>query len=229
VVTSNTSCGSYNSMHDSFTPIGGMIPLIDMCIGQFVFGGLGSGIYCIILWALLTMFLVGLMVGRTPEYLGQKIGPKEMKLVTLYTLASPLTILIFSAIAMVTKEGLAGLTTNNGPHGFVEIMYAYASANANNGQNFAGLSANSPFYNVTTAIAMMLGRFALAIPVLALAEQFSMQPTRAASHGSIPTDTPTFALVMIATIVIVGALSYLPALTLGPLVEHGLMLRGKLF
>lgn len=227
--TSNTSTGSYNSMHDSFTPLGGMVPLINMSIGQFIFGGIGGGIYTIVIWALLAMFLVGLMVGRTPEYLGSKIGPKEMKLVTLFTLATPLIILFLSAVAIISRDGLTGLTTNTGPHGLTEIIYAYASSNANNGQNFAGLSANSPFYNITTAIAMMAGRFFLSIPALALASEFSMQPVRVASVGSVPTDTATFAWVLIATIVIVGALSFLPILTLGPILEHSLMWQGKFF
>ncbi len=229
VTTSSTSTGSYNSMHDSYTPIGGMVPLINMCIGQFIFGGLGGGLTCIVLWALLTLFLVGLMVGRTPEYIGQKIGPKEMKLVTLYTVASPLIILIPTAVAVVTDWGLAGLTTNTGAHGLTEIIYAYASSNANNGQNFAGLNANSPFYNITTAMAMMVGRFALGIPVLALAGQFSAQPTRPSSHGTIPTDCPTFICAMVGVILIVGMLNYFPAITLGALLEHRLMCQGQLF
>jgi len=229
ITTSNTSTGSYNSMHDSYTPLGGMVPLVDMLIGQFIFGGLGGGLYGIILWVLITMFVVGLMVGRTPEYLGEKIGPKEMKLIALYILVTPLTVLILAAIAVATKDGLAGLTTNIGPHGATSIVYAYASCNANNGQNFAGLSANSPFYNVTTAIAMLTGRFALSIPAIALAGRFSLQPTRNPTQGTMPSDTPTFAVVFIATVFVIGALSYFPILVLGPVVEHFLMYEGRLF
>jgi len=224
--TSNTSTGSYNSMHDSYTPLGGMVPLVNMLVGQFIFGGLGSGLYSMIVWALLTMFVVGLMVGRTPEYICHKIGPKEIKLVTLFALATPLIVLLLTAIAMTTRDGLAGLTTNTGPHGLTEIIYAYASSNANNGQNLAGLSANTPFYNITTAIAMMAGRFALGIPILALAGQFALQPARVRSVGMMPTDTALFGAVLISTIVIMGALSYLPALALGPVIEHHLMCSG---
>lgn len=229
VTTSNTSTGSYNSMHDSYMPLGGMVPLIDMLIGQFVFGGLGGGLYGIVLWVLITMFVVGLMVGRTPEYLGEKIGPKEMKLVALYTLVTPLTVLILSAIAVVAKAGLLGLTTNVGPHGATSIVYAFASCNANNGQNFAGLSANSVFYNLTTAIAMLAGRFGTSIPALALAGRFALQPTRATTPGTMPSDTPTFVAVFIATVFVVGGLSYFPVLTLGPVVEYFLMCKGQLF
>jgi potassium-transporting ATPase potassium-binding subunit len=229
VITSNTSTGSYNSMHDSYTPLGGMVPLVDMLIGQFIFGGLGGGLYGIVLWVLITMFVVGLMVGRTPEYLGEKIGPQEMKLVALYILVTPLTVLILSAVAVVAKDGLAGLTTNVGPHGATSIVYAYASCNANNGQNFAGLSANSLFYNLTTAIAMLTGRFGLAIPVLALAGRFALQPTRNPTQGTMPSDTPTFAMVFLATVFVIGALSYFPVLILGPVVEHLLMGSGRLF
>jgi potassium-transporting ATPase potassium-binding subunit len=205
------------------------VPLIDMLIGQFIFGGLGGGIYGIIFWVLVTMFVVGLMVGRTPEYLGEKIGPQEMRLVSMYILVTPLTVLILSAIALVTRDGLAGLTTNLGPHGATSIVYAFASCNANNGQNFAGLSANSTFYNLTTGIAMLAGRFALSIPALAIAGRFSLQPTRTPTRGTMPSDTPTFAAVFMATVFVVGGLSYLPVLVLGPVVEHLLMCRGHFF
>jgi K+-transporting ATPase ATPase A chain len=229
VTTSNTSTGSYNSMHDSFTPLGGMVPLVNMLVGQFIFGGLGGGIYGIIIWVLVTMFVVGLMVGRTPEYLGEKIGPTEMRLVALYMLVTPLTVLILSSIAVVAKDGLAGLSTNVGPHGLSSIVYAYASSNANNGQNFAGLSANSLFYNLTTAIAMLTGRFALSIPALALAGRFALQPTRMPTSGTMPSDTPTFAAVFIGTVCVMGGLSYFPILVLGPIVEHFLLHSGTLF
>ena len=225
-VTSTSSTGSYNSMHDSFTPLGGFVPLINMLVGQFFFGGLGGGIYGIIFWVLLTMFVVGLMVGRTPEYIGKKIGATEMKLVVLYTLATPLIVLVLTAIAVATKEGLAGLVTNTGPHGLSEIICAYASSNANNGQNFAGLNANTPFYNVTTAIAMMVGRFCLAIPALALAARVNLQPARQPTVGTMPSDTPLFVATLLAVILIMGCLSYMPLLVLGPVVENYLMHMG---
>lgn len=175
------------------------------------------------------MFVVGLMVGRTPEYLGEKIGPTEVKLVALYTLATPLTVLILGALAVITRDGLAGLVTNVGPHGVTSILYAYASCCATNGQNFAGLNANSSFYNITTAIAIMVGRFALSIPALALAGRFALQPTRPSTPGTMPSDTPTFVAVLISTIFVVGGLSYFPVLVLGPIVEHFLLQGGTVF
>jgi potassium-transporting ATPase potassium-binding subunit len=220
VVTSNTATGSYNAMHDSFTPLGGMVPLTNMLLGELVFGGLGTGIYSIILIALVAIFLTGLMIGRTPEFLGKKIGPTENKLIMLYTLAAPISILPLAALAVLTKAGLAGLTTNTGPHGFTEILFGYTSSFANNGQNFAGLNANTPFYNLTTAIAMLLGRFALAIPALALAGRFAVQQTRPPSAGTLRTDSLSFGLTLTATILIVAGLSYFPALTVGPILEQ---------
>jgi K+-transporting ATPase ATPase A chain len=169
VVTSNTSTGSNNSMHDSYTSLGGMVLLVNMLLGELVFGGLGTGLYSMVMAAAIAVFLAGLMVGRTPEYLGKKIGPCENKMIMLYALAAPLFLLPLTAIALTTRAGLSGLTTNGGPHGFTEILFAYTSCFANNGQSFAGLSANAPFYNLTTALAMMVGRFGLAIPALALA------------------------------------------------------------
>ena len=221
-VTSNGATGSYNSMHDSYTPLGGMIPLLNMLLGEIVFGGLGTGLYSILMVALLGLFLTGLMIGRTPEYLGKKITPAEIKVIMLYNLAAPVTILILTALAVATTAGLAGLTTNSGPHGLSEIFYAYASALANNGQNFAGLSANSPFYNISTAVAMMVGRFGLGIAALALAGLFAAQRNRRGS-AALPTDTPLFGGIVIGTALIVGALTYFPALALGPIVEHFIM------
>ncbi|MCM3869979.1 MAG: potassium-transporting ATPase subunit KdpA [Pyrinomonadaceae bacterium] len=223
VTTSNGATGSYNSMHDSYTPIGGAVPLANMLLGEIVFGGLGTGLYSIILVALVGLFLSGLMMGRTPEYLGKKIGITEIKYIMLYTLAAPIAVLLLTAIAIMTKAGLAGLTTNDGVHGFTEILYAYASSFANNGQNFAGLSANSIFYNGTTAVAMMMGRFGLAIPVLALAGSFAMQQRRPATLGTLPAYTFTFGVLVVGTALIVGGLSYFPALALGPIIEHLLM------
>ena len=160
VVTSNGATGSYNSMHDSFQPLGVMVPLLNMLLGEIVYGGLGSGLYGMIFVALIALFIGGLMIGRTPEHLGKKIGPPEMKIIAIYTLVAPVTVLALTAFAVVTKPGLAGLTTNTGPHGFTEILFAYASAFANNGQSMAGLSANNIFYNTTTIIAMLAGRYA---------------------------------------------------------------------
>ncbi len=220
VVTSNGATGSTNSMHGSYTPLGGAVPLVNMLLGEIIYGGLGTGLYSIILVVLLGLFITGLMVGRTPEYLGKKLDPSEIKLVALYTLIGPAGVLLLTAIAIVTGPGLAALTTNGGSHGLTEIFYAYTSSFANNGQAFAGISANTPFYNITTAIAMLLGRFGLAIPALALAKLFALQPQRAATAGTLPTDTFLFSTVVVGTAIIVVALTYLPAVALGPVVEH---------
>jgi K+-transporting ATPase ATPase A chain len=220
VTTSNGATGSYNSMHDSYTPVGGLVTMVNMLLGEVVFGGLGTGIYSLVLVALIGLFAAGLMVGRTPEYLGKQITLAEMKLVALYAIIAPMTILPLAALALVTDAGLAGLTTNKGPHGLSEILVAYTTSMANNGQNFAGLSANTPFYNVTTALAMMAGRFGLAIPALALAGLFAEQSRKPVTEGTLPTDTPLFAVLTIATVLVISALSYVPVLALGPLVEH---------
>jgi len=220
VVTSNGATGSTNSAHDSYTPLGGAVPLVNMLLGEIVFGGLGTGLYSIIMLALVGLILAGMMIGRMPEYLGKKIGPLETKFITLYALASPLAILPVTALAIATKHGLAGLVTNTGPHGFTEIFYAYTSCFANNGQSFAGLNASTPFYNFTTAVVMMIGRFGLAIPALALAGRLAGQIKRQETQNAVPTDKPLFAALLVATALIVGALSFLPALTLGPILEH---------
>ena len=220
VVTSNGATGSYNSMHDSYTAVGGAVPLVNMLLGEIVYGGLGTGIYSIILIALLGLLLAGLMVGRTPQYLGKTIGPTESKMLTLYVLASPLIVLPLTALAVATKAGLAGLTTNTGAHGLTEIIVAFASSVANNGQSFTSLNANTTFYNLTTAVAMMVGRFGLAIPALALAGLFAGQAHRYAGEGTIRTDTFTFGALLLATALIVCGLSFFPVLTLGPILEH---------
>jgi len=220
ITTSNGATGSYNSMHDSYTPIGGLVTIVNMLFGEVVFGGLGTGLYSLVLIALVGLFVAGLMIGRTPEYLGKQVTVAEMKLVALYAIIAPLTILPLAALALVTDAGLAGLTANKGAHGLSEILVAYTTSMANNGQNFAGLSANSPFYNVTTALAMIAGRFGLAIPALALAGRFALQPSKPVTAGTLPTDTPLFAGLTVATILIVGALSYLPVLALGPIIEQ---------
>jgi potassium-transporting ATPase potassium-binding subunit len=220
VVTSNGATGSVNSALDSYTPLGGAVPLVNMLLGEIIFGGLGTGLYSIVMIALVGLILAGLMIGRMPEYLGKKIGPPETKFITLYMLACPLAILPLTALAVATRAGLAGLVTNTGPHGLIEIFYAYASCFANNGQSFAGLNASTPFYNFTTAMVMMMGRFALAIPALALAGLLAGQIKRQETENAVPTDTPTFVALLVATALILGGLSFLPALTLGPILEH---------
>ncbi len=220
VVTSNTATGSNNSMHDSYTSLGGMVLLINMLLGELVFGGLGTGLYSMVMAAAIAVFLAGLMVGRTPEYLGKKIGPAENKMIMLYALAAPLVVLPLTAIAVSTRVGLSGLTVNSGPHGFTGILFAYTSCFANNGQSFAGLSANTPFYNLTTALAMMVGRFGLAIPALALAGLFGRQRNTPSSLGTLPTHSFSFGVLLTACLITMVALSYLPALALGPVLER---------
>jgi K+-transporting ATPase ATPase A chain len=197
-----------------------MVLLINMLLGELVFGGLGTGLYSMVMTAAIAVFLAGLMVGRTPEYLGKKIGPAENKMIMLYALAAPLFVLPLTAIAVSTRLGLSGLTTNSGPHGFTEILFAYVSCLANNGQTFAGLSANTPFYNLTTALAMMAGRFALAIPALAFASLFARQRASPSSSGTLPTHSFLFGVLLTACLIIMVALSYLPALALGPILER---------
>ena len=220
VVTSNTATGSNNSMHDSYTSLGGMVLLVNMLLGELVFGGLGTGLFSMVMAAAIAVFLAGLMVGRTPEYLGKKIGPAENKMIMLYALAAPLVILPLAAIAVSTKAGLSELTVNGGPHGFTEILFAYTSCFANNGQSFAGLSANTPFYNLTTAFAMMVGRFGLAIPALGLADLFGRQRNTPSSSGTLPTHSFVFAMLLTTCLITMVALSYLPVLALGPVLER---------
>jgi potassium-transporting ATPase potassium-binding subunit len=225
VVTSNTATGSNNSMDDSYTSLGGMVLLVNMLLGEIVFGGLGTGLYSMVMAAAIAVFLAGLMVGRTPEYLGKKIGPAENKMIMLYALAAPLVVLPLTAIAVSTKVGLAGLTINGGPHGFSEILFAYTSCFANNGQSFAGLSANTPFYNLTTVLAMMVGRFGLAIPALAFADLFGRQRSTPTSSGTLPTHSLVFGVLLTTCLIVMVALSYLPALALGPVLERLLFAR----
>jgi len=220
VVTSNTATGSYNSMHDSYTSLGGMVLLVNILLGELVFGGLGTGLYSMVMTAAIAVFLAGLMVGRTPEYLGKKIGPAENKMIMLFALAAPLFVLPLTAIAVSTRVGLSGLTTNSGPHGLTEILFAYASCFANHGQTFAGLSVNIPFYNLSTSLAMMAGRFALAIPALAFAALFARQRNTPSSSGTLPTHSFLFGVLLTACLIIMVALSYLPVLALGPILER---------
>jgi potassium-transporting ATPase potassium-binding subunit len=224
-VTSNGATGSTNAMLDSFTPLGGMVPLVNMLIGEIVFGGLGTGLYSIIMTALLGLFIVGLMIGRTPQYLNKRLGYREVRVIVLYSLIGPACILALTALAVLLPAGRAGLTTNTGPHGLTTILFAYTSAFANNGQAFAGLSANSPFYNCTTGVAMMLGRFGLAIPALALAGTFSRVQVRS-SVGAVPTSGALFVCIIIGSALLLAALTFAPALVLGPILEQVSLIRG---
>ena len=223
VVTSNTATGSNNSMDDSYTSFGGMVLLVNMLLGELVFGGLGTGLYSMVMAAAIAVFLAGLMVGRTPEYLGKKIGPAENKMIMLYALAAPFVVLPLTAIAVSTRLGLSALTVNTGPHGFTEILFAFTSCFANNGQSFAGLSANTRFYNLTTALAMMVGRFGLAIPSLAFSALFGRLRITHSSSGTLPTHSFIFGVLLTICLIIMVALSYLPALALGPVLERLLL------
>ncbi len=223
VVTSNTATGSNNSMDDSYTSLGGMVLLVNMLLGELVFGGLGTGLYSMVMAAAIAVFLAGLMVGRTPEYLGKKIGPAENKMIMLYALAAPLIVLPLTAIAVSTRPGFSGLTVNTGAHGFTGILFTFTSCFANNGQSFASLSANTRFYNLTTALAMMVGRFGLAIPALSFAALFGRQRNTPSSSGTLPTHSFIFGLLLTICLIIMVALSYLPALALGPVLERLLL------
>jgi len=223
VVTSDTATGSNNSMDDSYTSLGGMVLLVNMLLGEIVFGGLGTGLYSIVMAAAIAVFLAGLMVGRTPEYLGKKIGPAENKMIMLYALAAPLVILPLTAIALSTNLGLSGLTVNTGPHGFTGVLFAFTSCFANNGQSFASLGANTRFYNFSTALAMMMGRFGLAIPALAFAALFARQRNTPSSSGTLPTHSLVFGVLLTTCLIVMVALSYLPALALGPVLERLLL------
>ena len=220
--TTAASNGSVNSMHDSYTPLGGLVPLFLMQFGEVVFGGVGSGLYGMIVFAIIAVFVAGLMVGRTPEYLGKKIEPYEMKMASLLILIMPIIVLGFTAIAVVTESGTSS-RLNPGAHGFSEILYAYSSQGNNNGSAFAGLNANTPFYNLTGGIAMLISRFWLAIPTLALAGSLAQKKIVPAGSGTLPTHTPLFVTLLIGVVIMVGALTFLPALALGPIVEHLLM------
>ena len=227
-VTTDTSCGAVNSMHDSYTPLGGFIPLLNIQIGEVIFGGVGSGLFGMLVMAVLAVFIAGLMVGRTPEYLGKKIEAREMKLAMFFVLIFPAVILLPAAAAVVTKAGLAGIS-NPGPHGFSQILYAYSEAAANNGSAFAGLNANTPFYNFTLACVMLFGRFMMKIPVLALAGSLAGKRSVPPSAGTFPTTGAVFVVLLVGVILIVAALTFFPADSLGPLVEHLAMVSGKLF
>lgn len=218
-VTTDASCGAVNAMHDSLTPLGGLVPLANIQLGEVVFGGVGAGMYGILVMVVIAVFLAGLMVGRTPELLGKKIESQEMTLAALYILVFPTCVLLPAALAAVSDWGLAGLN-NAGPHGWSEIFYAFTSAAGNNGSAFAGLNANTPQYNLLLAMSMFFGRFAMMFPALAIAENFAKKKTVQPGPGTFPTDGPLFTVLLIAVIVIVGALTFFPALALGPIAEH---------
>jgi K+-transporting ATPase ATPase A chain len=227
-VTTDASCGAVNSMHDSFTALGGLVPLFNMQLGEIIIGGVGAGLYGMLVFVVLAVFIAGLMVGRTPEYLGKKIQSYDVKMAMLALLVLTLSILGFAAWASVSKWGLAGLN-NNGPHGLSEILYAFSSANGNNGSAFAGLTANTPWYNTTLGLAMLIGRFLMIVPIMALAGSLGQKRIAPPSAGTFPVSGFTFVVLLIGTVLLVGALNYLPALTLGPVVEHFLTAQGKLF
>ena len=219
VITTSASCGAVNAMHDSFTPVGGMVPLAMMQLGEVVFGGTGTGLYGMLVFAILAVFIAGLMIGRTPEYLGKKIESHEMKLTSIAILVTPILVLAGTAVAVLSDAGRAGIA-NPGAHGFSEILYAFTSAANNNGSAFAGLSANTPFYNVLLALAMWLGRFGVIVPVLAIAGALAAKQRLPVTAGTMPTHGPLFVLLLLGTVLLVGLLNYVPALALGPMVEH---------
>ncbi|WP_395703194.1 potassium-transporting ATPase subunit KdpA [Aquabacterium sp.] len=218
-ITTDASCGAVNSMHDSYTPLGGMVPLVNMQLGEVVFGGTGTGLYGMLVFAILAVFIAGLMIGRTPEYLGKKIEAYEMKMSSIAILVTPLLVLLGTAVAVMADAGRAG-TANPGAHGFSEILYAFTSAANNNGSAFAGLSANTPFYNVMLGLAMWFGRFGVIVPVLALAGSLAAKKRIAVTGGTMPTHGLLFVSLLIGVVLLVGLLNYVPALALGPVIEH---------
>jgi K+-transporting ATPase ATPase A chain len=227
-VTTAASCGAVNAMHDSFTALGGMIPLFNIQLGEIVIGGVGSGIYGFLLFAILAVFVAGLMVGRTPEYVGKKIESREVKLAVLAIAVLPLSILGFTALSAVMPDGLAG-PLNKGPHGFTEILYAFSSATGNNGSAFAGLSAGTPWYNGLLGVAMWVGRFFVIVPVLAIAGSLAAKKYTPASAGSFPTTGGLWVGLLVGIILILGGLTFLPSLALGPIADHLAMIHGQLF
>jgi K+-transporting ATPase ATPase A chain len=227
-VTTDASCGAVNGMHDSFTPLGGLVPLVNIQLGEVIFGGVGAGLYGMLIFVVLSVFIAGLMVGRTPEYLGKKIEAREMKLAMLYVLIFPLIILGFSAWSAVAPYALSSLN-NAGPHGLSEILYAFTSGTGNNGSAFAGLNANTPFWNMALGIAMLGGRFLMIIPVLAMAGSMVGKKVVPGGPGTFPTNGPLFTFLLVAVVLIVGALTFFPALSLGPIVEHFVANTGKVY
>lgn len=228
VITTAASCGAVNAMHDSFTALGGLIPMLNMQLGEVIVGGVGAGFYGIVMFIVITVFVAGLMVGRTPEYLGKKIEAKEVKMAMLAILTLPLVMLVFTAIAVVLPSAVASMA-NGGPHGFSEVLYAYTSAAANNGSAFGGLSGNTPWYNITLGISMWVGRFFVIIPALAIAGSLATKKTVPASAGTFPTDGPLFVGLLVGVILIVVGLTFFPALAIGPIVEHLAAINGQTF
>jgi K+-transporting ATPase ATPase A chain len=238
-VTTDASCGAVNSMHDSYTPIGGLVPLFNIQTGEVIFGGVGAGLYGILLYAILAVFIAGLMVGRTPEYVGKKIEQKEVKMAMLALIATAFSILVFTGLSSVitfakdsywNAQGPAIANLNNGgPHGFTEILYAYSSATGNNGSAFGGITVNTPWYDLTLGLAMLIGRFLFLLPLLAAAGSLATKKRVPVTSGTLPTHGGLFVGLLVGTVIIVGALTFFPALSLGPIVEHFLMHQGKLF
>jgi potassium-transporting ATPase potassium-binding subunit len=227
-VTTDASCGAVNAMHDSFTPLGGMIPLINIMLGEVVFGGVGSGLYGMIVFVILSVFIAGLMVGRTPEYLGKKIEAYDVKMAMLSVLIFPLVILVFTAISVVAKFGVSSIS-NPGPHGLSQILYAYTSGTGNNGSAFGGINANTLWYNTTIGFATLFGRFFAVIPILAIAGSLAKKKFVPESAGTFPVTTPLFSSLLVFVILIVSALTFFPALSLGAILEHLMMHAGKVF
>jgi K+-transporting ATPase ATPase A chain len=228
-VTTDASCGAVNSMHDSFMPLGGLVPMVNIMLGEVIFGGVGAGMYGMLVFVILAVFIAGLMVGRTPEYLGKKIESYDVKMAMLYVLIFPLSILGLTAVSLMTPNlGLAGIT-NPGPHGLSQILYAYTSATGNNGSAFAGISANTHWYNLSLATAMLVGRFCMIVPMLAVAGNLARKKLIPPSPGTFPVHTPLFTILLVGVILIVGALTFFPALSLGPILEHLLLHAGKTF
>jgi potassium-transporting ATPase potassium-binding subunit len=228
VVTTDTSCGAANSVHDSFTPLGGMVLLVNIMLGEVVFGGVGSGLYGILIFVVLSVFIAGLMVGRTPEYLGKKIESYDIKLAMLYVLIFPMLVLVLGAVSVLNPNALSSLG-NNGPHGLSEILYAYVSTAGNNGSSFAGLTTNTNWYNLTLAFNMLAGRFLMMVPMLALAGNLAQKKSVPPSSGTFPVNTTLFTVLLVGVILIVGALTFFPALSLGPILEHLQLQAGKTF
>jgi K+-transporting ATPase ATPase A chain len=228
VITTAASCGAVNAMHDSFMPLGGLVPLVNMQLGEIIVGGVGAGLYGMLLFVILAVFVAVLMVGRTPEYLGKKIEAKEVKLTMLAILCLPLMMLGLTALAVVIPVGLSSLQ-DAGPHGFSEVLYAFTSAAANNGSAFGGLTGNTPFYNLTLGLAMLVGRFFIIVPMLAIAGAFAAKKTVPPSPGTFPTTGPLFVGLLVGVVLIVGGLTFFPSLALGPLAEHLAMRAGILF
>jgi K+-transporting ATPase ATPase A chain len=228
-VTTDASCGAVNAMHDSFTPLGGLVPLTNILLGEIVFGGVGAGLYGMLIFVILAVFLAGLMVGRTPEYLGKKIEAADVQLAMLYLLIFPLIILSLAAVSVLAPTFGTSSLANQGPHGLSEILYAFASAVGNNGSAFAGLNANTPWYNTSLGIAMFCGRFLMIVPMLAIAGNLARKKIVPASQGTFPVTTPLFVVLLCSVVLIVGALTFFPVLSLGPILEHLQMHAGRTY